>query len=359
MGELQRLAQLPAAMDSLCKEVLELRVQLAELPSIKAQLADLQVVTARRCDTQQEVGKLKEQLRKLTGTLVKKIEVAETERVTHLKSELQAMHQMISSGVSTERVERLEQKLNQELQRLAVLPGSLGQLQARFDILAGSQSKKGEDFEHLAKELQTLQDRSDSRIADLQGRFCELQGKLPAQDPTAVLDKLNAQCRTLSTSLAQKADWSEVEQLKHQFSTFGACVASKAESSIAEQLAKQCRAMNAAAATLGHKDQAAADAMRGPGLPLLEQPFLACVASLRNLSGDVQALSQSLQAKADKGRVDQLIEQFQVLADLLAPKLTTRPTRRAPPARPQSARAPFRTVVGSSGRTFTDFSVTT
>jgi hypothetical protein len=319
--------------------------QLSEIPALKAQVADLQLVTARRFDTHQEVTKLKEQLKKLTLTFAKKIEVAEAERLAHLNTELQTLHNMVSTKADRGTLDTLESGVIQELREHKT---AHEKLEARLEILAGGQASRNEDIVHLTKDLHQMQERFDSRIQDIQSRLGTLTGKLTAQDPSTVLDQLNAQYRAMSTALSQKVDWAEVEQVKGQVNSLSTSIANKVEARISSQLLTQFRTMCAATSVLTKSEVSTAVTFPDSGgIPPFEKPFVACIDRLTVLSDDMKGVLQTVDTKADKVRVEQLIEQFQVLADLLTPRLNSKPKPRTP-QRPLSARAAGHRPLGAA-----------
>lgn len=313
------------------------------LAEVKAQLVELQRGAGKADVT--EVTKLKEQLGRVTSTMVKKIEVAETEHFNHFNSQLQALNAVAALKAESGEVARLDKELQRLSECSARMAGKLEEVEARHRELGPGKAALEGLEQGLARQLEALrsaQEGLEGKQAEQQQHFRELAAATAAEKLNcAVLEQLNSQYRTLSTGMSQKVDWADMEQMKHQVSVLSQTVAGKAESSLAELLAPQYRAMWAAtrrleAAAGGTEVEGAAQRLEHDasvkGVPPLDKPFAACV---DQISQQLEALGRRVEQKAEKARLEQLFEQFQVLVDLLTPKLTP---CKPQPKRPQSAR---------------------
>jgi len=286
---------------------------------------------------------LKEQLSKLTSTVVRKIEVAETEHFNHFNSQLQALNSAAANKADGDEVDRLGKELLRLTEASDDSYARLEELEARLQLLtsSGGGGSLARTEEALGGRIEALKDGLEGKVAEQQSKLRELNTKLLAQSEGSVLDQLNFQYRTLNTTLSQKVDWADMEHVKNQLNMLSHSVVGKAEASVAEHFYPQYRVMCAAAgrairaAGADPKDEDLDTHTKG--FPPLERPF---VAGLDAVSRQLQALGQTVEQKADRQRVDQLVEQFQLLADLLAPKLSPKPQPpKSRPTRPQSARA--------------------
>mmetsp|Transcript_28809 Transcript_28809/g.72359 ORF Transcript_28809/g.72359 Transcript_28809/m.72359 type:complete len:363 (-) Transcript_28809:12-1100(-) len=321
-----------------------------ELAEVRSQVSDLQRSSAEKANAQ-DVGRLKEQLSKLTSTVVKKIEVAETEHFNHFNSQFQALNAAAANKADGLEVERLGQELLRLVDASDKSFSRLEDLEARLQSLADSASSRAQlRLEEALVRIEAVKEGLEGKVAEQQGKLRELSTKLLAQSEGPVLDQLNFQYRTLSTTLSQKVDWADMEHVKNQLNMLSHSVVDKAEASVAEHFQAPYRAMCAAAsraARASGADPREEDAVECPakGFPPLEKPF---VAGLDAVSKQLKALGQAVELKADRQRVDQLVEQFQLLADLLAPKLSPKPQPpKNRPVRPQSARASRPSMAGS------------
>eukprot|EP00435_Cladocopium_sp_Y103_P075511 s29_g59.t1 len=119
-----------------------------------------------------------------------------------------------------------------------------------------------------------------------------------------LLDQIFSKERTLSTSLAEKADYVELEQLKIQVHALSGATAQQREASTqeAETTAAKLSALGAA---------------------------LGACCGVEEFRESVKELNSELNKKADASKLDLLTSQVEILSDVMAPKL-----RRAnPPAR--------------------------
>jgi len=221
----------------------------------------------------------------------------------------------------------------------------------------------------LSRRLESFKEDLDRLQAEQQRKLHELQAAINNRSDAVVLDHLNTQFRTLSTALSQKVDLAEVEQTKSQIKSLNTSLVAKAEAAVWEQLMPQCQSMCSAAQRLADHsfggDRAAdgadsAEQVRSArawvgldslsaakGAPALDQPFAACV---DHMLAHLKAIESLAGQKADRSRVDDLVEQIQVLSDLVASKVVHAPSKpQGGPRRPQSSR-PKSPSPPSSGR---------
>lgn len=315
-----------------------------ELAEVRSQVSELQRSSDGKADAQ-DVGRLKEQLTKLASTVVEKIEVAQTEHLNHFSSQLQALNSLAANKADGLEVERQGKELLRLTDASEGCFARFDELEARlqgFFAEGGHGGALAQAEEAFGSRIEALKEGLEDKVAEQHGKLRELSAKLLRQNEGAVLDQLNFQYRTLNTTLSQKVDWADMEHVRNQLNMLSHTVVGKAEASVAEHFRAQYRAMSAAAGRAARAAGAEAtkdeDAdCHSKGFPPLERPF---AIGLDAISKQLQALGQSVEQKADRQRVDQLVEQFQLLADLLTPKLSPKPQpSKSRPARPQSARA--------------------
>merc|ERR1719284_378588 len=119
------------------------------------------------------------------------------------------------------------------------------------DVLVRAQRVVDLHDEHLKKALDEAESKAKRRLHELeegslhqlqlgQDRLCASVRELrevvasKAEGESSVCEQLNAQHRSLSTALSQKAEWSEVEQLRIQLRALSGNMSQQAEAHVAE-----------------------------------------------------------------------------------------------------------------------------
>lgn len=322
MDDLSGLAFLPEQLGQLSKQMEAMKTQVAELRA-----ADLRKATGA------EVRELREELASLTAS-VERARQADAPRFERFEARLRALSSAARSKPSTPRspqpsegellrasVYKLETKFAEALgqkadatavSHLSEQVRTLGDsIASQRQAVTGSEEKITEKVEKAAREAQAAADANRCLAERLRVTQQSLESSLlqfrevqasQAQGPVVVCEQLNTQYRSLTTSMSQKADWSEVEQLRVQLRALSGNVtlqveAAKSHTADAEQLSKLAR--------VSDKAQAEVDKLRG----------------------ELKDLSASCAEKADAARVEDVVQQLSAMSDIVSQKLGN-PTRR-------------------------------
>lgn len=294
-----KLEQLTRQVDLLTVQSVEFqtalvgKADLAEFGRLKEQVSFMssellqknQQLEAERTEL---LGQMTEQVRDLSGALARK---AEATRLTEVEGQLQHLSATVDGKVDAPTFEKLQEQVTS---------------------LSSTTSEKTDKavFDSLQQEVRALRQKLDEGVdkSELARMNESLQNVLSSKADTKLIDQLLEKERALNTSLTQKAEFTELEQLKIQLHALNGLVNQKAE------------AHNQELQQVSVKLQAMTTTVEG-------------CAGAEETKEKLEALSTSIDSKADLSKVDSVITQLQLMSDLLGPRL-----KRVGSPRPQSTK---------------------
>eukprot|EP00933_Yihiella_yeosuensis_P037471 TRINITY_DN31418_c0_g1_i1.p1 TRINITY_DN31418_c0_g1~~TRINITY_DN31418_c0_g1_i1.p1 ORF type:complete len:343 (+),score=84.54 TRINITY_DN31418_c0_g1_i1:60-1031(+) len=299
-----KLEQMSVQIDILAAQVAEQKSALSEkadseaVLTLRQELCSLTEAVSLKNRQQEEEGEhfhaqLSEQVRGIIETLRKRTE-SEAPRWQKLEDSVRKAVEDMAQKASMDALIDLQHQVSSATSTL--------------------ESKVGDDaFASLTKDVQALRNESAKKAPseELQRVLDELKELQTAKADAALVDKLLSKDRTLTTALSEKAEFTELEQLKIQLHALNGSIAQRSESS-----SQDLEQINA-------KLEALSNSVKG----------LPAASEVKEAVNRIKEHSGILDKKADAEKFDVLVQHFEMLSDIVAPKL-----RRGPAARPTSAR---------------------
>jgi len=335
----EKLAQLSRQMDQLTSQVAELRAESAQkaagsdVERLRQQLSGLTAATTRGLETEaNRLNRLESKLRKATergagsprssspgpargyggggdGAEAMTAAAAVALRVERLEKHMQAMGEVVAQKAEQVEIIRMDEQVQSmtdvlvRAQRVVDLHD--GQLQKALEEAEARSKRRLQDLEEGAlHQLRLGQDRLGASVRELREVVAS-----KVEGESSVCEQLNAQHRSLSTSLSQKAEWSEVEQLRIQLRALSGNMTQQAEAQ-----ATETENLNSRVQVLSTSVSTACNTQPGH-------------------NEELKDLSAALELKADKSRVEKLVQQLTTMSDIVATKLSARPQCRRPSSR--------------------------
>lgn len=295
-------------------------------------------------DLTRRLEELSAQVPEIKADLAKKADAADVEK---LQLELRAVAEGQGKLVAKADFEDLGAKV-EALGAKAAEAAEGSQLEARvaaFDAqLQGLKASSAQASESLAAQLRGLsasvgQKAGSADLASVGSRFKALEEAMAEKAPASEAARLSAEVQSLSADMSRKPDVSLVEQLSEMCRTLTTTLGQKAEHTEVEVMKIKLHALNG---TVTQKFDATSSDIEATTAQLQALAHAAASATktsdeLKDVRGQLHNLGNEIALKAENERVEGLLAQFQVLSDMLAPRMRTMAS-----PRPRSAKGPRR-----------------